>query len=301
MRYVSPLRYPGGKTRLAPYIAQLIAAQEPRPRRYAEPFAGGAGAALRLLVDEEVEKIYINDLNPGIAAFWRCVFRHTEDFARRIEGTPVDITTWQYSVCVYKDFKAYSDLDLGFATFFLNRCNRSGILDARPIGGLDQTGPWKIDARFNRDSLTSRVRFLGQYRERVVVSEQDGREFIREQESLGYDVLMYVDPPYLVQGHELYLDFLSAEDHTELAELLRSTHLRWFLTYDAHERVTDELYTGLRALKFDIAHTAQIQHVGSEYAVFAHTLLLPEVDTLMGGSPAIRLGPWEQNLASTST
>ena len=94
MRYISPLRYPGGKGRLAPYITRLIAAQPVRPSSYAEPFAGGAGAALRLLVDEEVRSICINDLNPGIAAFWRCVFYNTEAFVTRIETDDVSVEAW---------------------------------------------------------------------------------------------------------------------------------------------------------------------------------------------------------------
>ncbi|SDH58452.1 DNA adenine methylase [Lentzea fradiae] len=284
MRYLSPLRYPGGKARLAPYIARLIAAQEPRPQAYAEPFAGGAGAALRLLVDEEVQRIYINDLNPGIAAFWRCVFSHTEDFARKIETEEISIEAWHRASATYASTEPKSDLDLGFATFFLNRCNRSGILNAGPIGGHDQTGRWKIDARFNRESLAHRVRYLGQYRKRVRISELDGRAFLRKISRLGDKILVYVDPPYLVQGEELYLDSLNAKDHAELATLLAKSKLRWFLTYDAHERITEDLYSGLRTVEFDIAHTAHVQHIGKEYAVFGKHLTVPDVDRVLSGN-----------------
>jgi DNA adenine methylase len=284
VRYLSPLRYPGGKGRLAPYIARLIAVQRIRPSRYAEPFAGGAGAALRLLVNEEVNTIYINDLNPGIAAFWRCVFNKSDAFARRIETGEISIAAWHQALSAYNNPDKQSDLELGFATFFLNRCNRSGILDARPIGGLDQTGTWKIDARFNRQALAQRVRFLGNYRDRVVLSAQDARDFIRELEILGDEVLVYVDPPYLVQGADLYLDSLSPDDHSELAEILKISGLPWFLTYDTHERITAELYSGLRTLRFNIAHTAQVQHVGSEYAVFGQNLEVPRTGSVIGES-----------------
>jgi DNA adenine methylase len=280
MRYISPLRYPGGKGRLAPYITRLIAAQPIRPGSYAEPFAGGAGAALRLLVDEEVRFIHINDLNPGIGAFWRCVFYHTEDFIARIETDDVSVESWRQAREIYMNPAGQSDLDLGFATFFLNRCNRSGILRAMPIGGLGQTGNWKIDARFNRKGLSERIQFLGQYRRRVVVTQEDGREFIRGMSGLGKDVLVYVDPPYLVQGNSLYLNSMKKEDHTELAVLLMGSTFPWLLTYDANERVTGDLYHGLRIVEFDIAHTAQVQHVGSEYAVFGPHLVVPSLDVL---------------------
>jgi DNA adenine methylase len=280
MRYISPLRYPGGKGRLAPYITRLIAAQPVRPSSYAEPFAGGAGAALRLLVDEEVRSIHINDLNPGIAAFWRCVFYNTETFAARIENDDVSVAAWHKARAIYTDPSGQSDLDLGFATFFLNRCNRSGILRARPIGGLEQSGNWKIDARFNRKALSERIRFLGQYRRRTTVTQEDGRDFIHNMSAHDKNVLVYVDPPYLVQGNGLYLNSMKEDDHAELAVLLRESRFPWLLTYDANERVTGDLYRGLRTVEFDIAHTAQVQHVGSEYAVFGPQLVVPSLGVL---------------------
>lgn len=280
MRYLSPLRYPGGKGRLAPYIARLISAQPVRPHSYAEPFAGGAGAALRLLVDEHVRSIHINDLDPGIAAFWRCVFNETDRFVHLIETTEIGLDTWHRSKEIYTDTRDSADIDLGFATFVLNRCNRSGILTARPIGGMQQTGTWKIDARFNRVDLADRVRRLGRYRGRVTVSQLDARVFIKTIDDLGDRVLLYVDPPYLVQGDDLYLDGLTIEDHADLAQLLRECRCPWLLTYDRDDRVPDQLYTGLPIAEFDIAHTAQHQHVGSEFMVFGPSVTVPSLDVL---------------------
>ncbi len=283
-RYLSPLRYPGGKARVAPYLAALIRGQRVRPRVYAEPFAGGAGAAVRLLVDEVVRAIRLNDLSPGVAAFWRCVFFETEDFARQIETATVDMSRWHEARGVFESPEGKSTMDLGFATFYLNRCNRSGILGARPIGGLNQTGTWRIDARFNREELAARVRFLGQYRRRVDVTQLDARAFLSEVESLGDDLFMYVDPPYIAQGDGLYLDSLSYEDHRQLAAQLVSTSVPWMLTYDVSEKVTQELYSGLRTARFDIAHTAQRQHVGSELVVFGPSLDVDGIQLLAGAN-----------------
>uniref|UniRef100_A0AAU2A2X4 site-specific DNA-methyltransferase (adenine-specific) n=1 Tax=Streptomyces sp. NBC_00093 TaxID=2975649 RepID=A0AAU2A2X4_9ACTN len=282
MRYISPLRYPGGKARLAPYISHILARQRPRPHSYAEAFAGGAGAALRLLVDEEVDHIYINDLDPGISALWRCIFHETEQLARKVEHEEVSIDAWRHHSEIYRNPTRKSDIDLGFATFFLNRCNRSGILRARPIGGLEQDGKWKIDARFNREALASRIRKLGEYSNRVSLSELDARSFIRQLEPKSAEILLYVDPPYLVQGDRLYLDSLDQDDHKQLASLLKQTSLRWLLTYDADRRVTEELYKGLRCVEFNILHTAQIQRMGAEYAIFGNELILPEVTGIIG-------------------
>ncbi len=285
-RYLSPLRYPGGKGRLAPYIASIARQQRPRPTAYAEPFAGGAGAALRLLFDEEVDTIHLNDLDAGIAALWRAIVGHTTDFAQLIRTHPVTVEAWHEARSIYESPRGRSDVELGFATFFLNRCNRSGILTARPIGGLEQQGNWKIDARFNREPLAQRVEQLGRYRRRIKVTQLDARTFLDDLASRddADRLLVYVDPPYLGQGDDLYLDALTLDDHSELAQQLKESPLKWFLTYDADVRVTDDLYSGLRCVEFDIAHTAQRQHVGSEYAVFSDALVVPEGGLMRRGS-----------------
>lgn len=280
MRYLSPLRYPGGKARLAPYIARIIEAQPIRPRLYAEPFAGGAGVALRLLVDEHVDRVYINDLSPAIAAFWRAVFFRSEDLADKIEQATVTMDVWYEQRRIYENPCGFGDLDLAYATFFLNRANRSGILTARPIGGLSQSGEWKIDARFNREDLARRVRFIGKYRERVIPSQLDARDFLRQLSRFGQEAFVYCDPPYLTQGDELYMDVLTSQDHNDLAVVLDSATFPWLVTYDAHRSVTEELYPSYRTVEFSIKHTAQKQHIGAEYAVFSRGLVVPEIDLL---------------------
>lgn len=276
MRYISPLRYPGGKARLAPYFRRLIAAQPKGSRQYAEPFAGGAGAALALLVQGDVDRIHINDINPGIAAFWECVFTDTERFAKAIESADVTVDKWHTCRETYAAGEAADRFDLGFATFFLNRANRSGILEARPIGGLEQTGPWKIDARFNRIALAERVRALGQFEHAVTIYQKDALDFLKDLEPLGPDAFVYVDPPYIEEGERLYLHAFG-RSHGTLAEYLATTSLPWVLTYDVHKDIRQSLYTELRCAIFEISHTAQKQHVGSEYMVFSEGLLVPDL------------------------
>ncbi|MFJ9618247.1 DNA adenine methylase [Streptomyces noursei] len=282
MRYISPLRYPGGKARLAGYIKHLIDSQRPQPTHYSEPFCGGAGAALKLLTDGAVDHIHLNDADPGIAAFWRCVFTMSGELAAMVRAAEVTIDSWRKAADVYASPAGKDDLDLGFSTFFLNRCNRSGILRARPIGGFEQKGKWKIDARFNHEALAERIELLGSFRDRVSLSQQDGRQHIRDLEALGENVLAYVDPPYLVQGDRLYMDSLSSEDHTELASVLSESPIKWFLTYDAESRITESLYPDHRCMQFEISHSAQVRHLGVEYAVFSKGLCVPEFDGVIG-------------------
>lgn len=275
---ISPLRYPGGKGGLAPFLGRLLESQERPSEVYVEPFAGGAGAAMRLLYDEYVCEVVLNDLDAGIAAFWRSVFAHTEDLAKLIETADVSIDAWHQQHDVYKLRSAKpDDLELGFATFFLNRTNRSGILNARPIGGLGQTGVWKIDARFNRSALATRVRTLGRYRSRVTVAEEDGVDLVSRY--LDKRHFVYADPPYLVRGSDLYLNTLTWGDHQRLARVLSRSRGRWMVTYDHDARVRD-LYPKHRRAEFALAHTAARPHVGREYAVFADRVQIHSLDGL---------------------
>lgn len=283
MRYVSPLRYPGGKGGLAEFLGRVIELQRPVCKTYVEPYAGGAGAALRLLVGEYVDDVIINDLDRGIAAFWRCVFEKSDEFIDLVQSADLTIDEWHRQVDIHRS-SATNELDLGFATFYLNRTNRSGIMDAGPIGGLDQIGHWLLDARFNRDDLSHRIRTLSKYRNRVTISQQDGCELLSELLPDSRATFFYVDPPYVDKGRDLYLNDLTWCDHEKLAAVLQDNNARWLVTYNCDNRISNELYPGRRCVRFDIAHTAQHQHVGSELAIFADSLVLGSLEALSKGA-----------------
>jgi DNA adenine methylase len=233
-----------------------------------------------LLFDEHVEEIVLNDLNPGIAAFWRAVFDSPEHLIDLISGCRPTVEEWHAQRAIYAAAPK-DDVALGFATFFLNRVNRSGILDARPIGGLDQRGTWKIDARWHAERLVARIKLLTRYGARVTISQNDGLEVVREAVQSS-DAFIYADPPYVAEGDDLYMDTLRWDNHEQLARTLRGAG-RWFLTYDADPRILD-LYGGLRCASFGIAHTAAKQHIGREIAVFSDGLEVPSL-ALLGREP----------------
>lgn len=286
MRFLSPLRYPGGKAALGPFLGSILERLPETVDTYVEPFAGGAGAALRLLVDEYVSRIVINDINVGIVEVWRNVFERTDKFVAMLQDTPVTVDEWHRQRAVYDDDGA-PGLDRGFATFFLNRTNRSGILGARPIGGLDQTGPWKIDARYHVDELADRIRFISGYRNRVDVRHADAHDLLRAEASKAKRMIVYADPPYLVKSHQLYIDACDWTTHVAVARTLRADYPFWVVTYDEDDRVMSDLYPRQRAARFSLSHTAGKQRVGSEVAVFSKRIAaLAEVASLgpHGGS-----------------
>ena len=142
----SPLRYPGGKSRITNFVAKLIKDNNITGGCYVEPFAGGAGVALNLLLDGIVDRIFINDKDRSIYAFWDSAINHTERFICRLESVNVTIEEWKKQREIQLNKENANLFDLGFSTFFLNRTNRSGIIMAGVIGGISQTGKWKIDA-----------------------------------------------------------------------------------------------------------------------------------------------------------
>lgn len=271
--YLSPLRYPGGKAALGPFVGDVLEGIRPRKTTYVEPFSGGAGVGLYLLINEYVERIILNDLDRGVAAFWRAVFQRPEELAERIETCEITIRSWWNHWETYKREEG-DDLHLGFATLFLNRTNRSGILTARPIGGLRQKGPWKIDARFNRKDLASRVRRLARYAGRVEVREENAVHLLQSTEWLGQqrDSLIYADPPYLSKGSGLYLNSLRWEDHQAIAARLTSWGGSWMVTYDHDDRVWQDLYPACRCAEYRLSHSASSQHFSNEYILFSDSL-----------------------------
>lgn len=281
--FLSPLRYPGGKAKLGNFIGRIIERNLSGRTVYIEPFSGGAGVALHLLFHEFVHRIVLNDLDRGIASFWRCVFHRTDDLIDLVLSCDLSVKEWMRQNEIYANRCSAGELELGFATLYLNRTNRSGILNARPIGGLNQTGPWKMDARFNRVELSNRIRRLGGYRNRVLVTNIDALQLLSALDSVVEtgQPFIYVDPPYLAKGWDLYLNAVSMDGHRSIAEILRKSGKHWVVTYDNHVAVP-EFYPSERKALYRLNHTAAKQHFGTEYIVFSDTLA---VDCLQAVGP----------------
>ena len=268
---ISPLRYPGGKSALYVPLRSLLRINGLTSGTYVEPYAGGAGAALALLVTGQVQRIVINDLDPAIYAFWYAAVRETAAFSRLIEDAVLDLREWSRQKEIY--FTAARDdyLRLGFATFYLNRTNRSGALNGGVIGGQKQVGRYKIDARFNKATLLERVRLIGIHANRIRVSNVDGlsviKDFVDDQQAF-----VYADPPYFDRSGSLYLNSFTDENHVALAATLNSlTTLNWLLTYDDVTRV-HELYTERRREVISLNYSAHRVLKTHEVMVYSDAL-----------------------------
>lgn len=280
-RIHSPLRYPGGKAAFAPILSEFIALNELEQCTFVEPFAGGAGASLALLFSENVERVIVNDLDRSLFAFWASVLDDTSRFLDRIENTAVTMSEWerQHAIYIRCDDEEVSQLDLGFAAFFLNRCNRSGIIaGGGPIGGRSQSGRWTINARFNKADLLRRIRRISRYRSRIDVSGSDALDLLRSATGHRREgrSFYFLDPPYYEKGRKLYLNSYEAADHEELAAfLLNEMEDPWVLTYDDVPQIR-ELYEDLCPRTWMPRYSAHRSRLGREMVVWAPGLKAPD-------------------------
>jgi len=266
-RFSSPLRYPGGKAFLTDDFAKIIKLVGLGKPTYVEPYAGGAGAALSLLFSDKVKRIIINDLDKAIYAFWKSAVEKSERFAHKILTATLTIAEWKKQKGIHSNDSA-ALFERGFATFFLNRTNRSGIMNAWPIGGIKQNSTYKIDARFNKKNLADRIRKIGEYRNRIEVLNEDGIQLTKKY-LVKNNTFIYLDPPYFKKGAMLYLSHYNEEDHNELARLLNENANRhWVLTYDEVAKIRD-LYPARPKKRLSLQYRVRDSHKARELMIFS--------------------------------
>jgi DNA adenine methylase len=252
---------------------RVIALNYSSPPVYAEPYAGGASLALSLLFTGVVREIHLNDLDPAIHAFWSSILRHNKAFCELIEHVPITTAEWRSQRSIYAKGLAAGRLALGFATFFLNRTNHSGILNGGMIGGKRQQGEWKLDARFNRSELIRRIEKVSTFKNRIRLSFQDASDFLREQR-FEKNSLVYLDPPYYHAGRELYLNAYKPNDHALVRDGAQSLRCPWIVSYDDVPEIR-KLYRTYKSRRVRLLHTARSAHLGKEVMFFSRTLSVP--------------------------
>ena len=284
----SPLRYPGGKGKLSKFMAAVVRANGVSDGRYIEPYAGGAGIAWELLITGVVRRVLINDISPSLFAFWKSVLRHTDDLCRRIRDVPLSVEEWDRQKEIFRNPKDVSTIDLGLSFFYLNRTNRSGILNGGIIGGRKQEGKWLMDARFNRENLIHRITKIAECAGRIEVTCTDAVEFLRDKSGgLGEKDLVYLDPPYFAKGRMLYYDAYEPDDHAAVAELLADLEgPRWLVSYDDVETIR-RLYSFARRRGYTIGYSARRRTRGREVMFFSKGMKVPELVPPMRESPKL--------------
>jgi DNA adenine methylase len=273
----SPLRYPGGKGLLSDFLTDLIKLNNLQGGVYYELYAGGAGAALKLLFDGVVRKIVINDADYRIYCFWYSVLYDTKRFIALLEQSNVNIEEWQRQKEIYQNAQHESVLDVGFATFFLNRTNRSGILHkAGPIGGKNQDGNYLIGARFNKCDLKNRILFIADKVSSIELHNDTTESFLENLRIHGNSkIFFYLDPPYYHKGKELYLNNYNHSQHLYLSSLLEKSKIKyWLVSYDNADAIRG-MYKQFRKATFNFNYSLQEKKQATELLIFSDNLIMP--------------------------
>lgn len=276
-RAKTPLRYPGGKQRLSPFIEEILIENNIKNGHYVEPYAGGAGVGIELLLTKKVSNIHLNDSDFGIYCFWYAVLNRTEELCQMIQSASMTVDEWRKRKEIVKQCDRRKKLELGFSVFYLNRCNRSGILSAGIIGGLDQSGNYKMDARFSRNDLIRRIETIAQFKDNIFLTNFDAEYYIKNYISnLPQESLIYLDPPYYEKGCELYLNAYKKNDHARLSKVIQDEiNLNWILSYDGVSDIL-ELYNERRHFLYDLQYTAAKVYKGKEVFIFSDRLRIPQ-------------------------
>lgn len=280
-KFRTPLRYPGGKQRLTPFVAEILETNDATGCCYAEPYAGGAGVAMELLLDGRVRHVYLNDSSVHLYAFWHSMLSDPEAFCRKISRASLSLESWKRHRAVVRSPEDHDRTELGFSTFYLNRCNRSGILTAGVIGGLQQLGKYRIDARFPRTELIKRVEAIATRKARISVSNLDAEKFMVDRvNALPKDTLVYCDPPYFERAERLYLNAYQPSDHARVSKTIQRRLKRpWIISYDSHAAIAN-LYSDRRMFRYSLQYSAIEAYAGTELFVFSDDLEIPKTSSL---------------------
>lgn len=263
----SPFRYPGGKTQLTNYVEHLLEINNITDT-YIEPFAGGAGVPIGLLLDRKIKNIVINDYDKSIYSVWNAILNKPEQLISMIENTEITLDEWHRQKNIYEQFKNHQNsIENAFSTLFLNRTNVSGIISGGPIGGQSQLGKYKIDCRFNKNKIIEKIKAINSRKDNITITRMDATNFI-DKVILQYDPkssFIFFDPPYYKQGRNLYLSFYNSNGHKKLAKKIQSLdNYKWITTYDCEEDILN-MYSKSRKFKYTLNYSISKKRKAFEY------------------------------------
>jgi DNA adenine methylase len=276
------LRYPGGKAKLAPFFKALLRSNDLLDCTYVEPFAGGGGVAISLLLHGYVNDVVLNDLSSPIYSFWTAILGDPDRFEQRILEVPLSVSEWEKQKSIFRAGVEAGAFELGFAAFYLNRTNHSGVLNGGMIGGHAQASKYGLDARFNRSELAARVKRIGRLRDKIRATNLDAVYLLTDLDRFCVPAatLLYIDPPYFAKGRDLYYDYYTASDHTKLRDAVfaLNSSARWVVSYDNVEPIR-ELYAGTTSIAYNLSYSVRNGRNGDE-VIFVSDGLTPSAGWL---------------------
>lgn len=274
MKYISPLRYPGGKTQLYTFISYII--EENNYTTFYELCAGGANLSLLLLKNKIVNKVIINDYDKGIYSLFFNTLNYPKKLIELIKTVPFDFND-EYSpsfLAYYHKIKKHyndnlnqytnTDINLAFETLFLNRTNYSGIIiKSNPIGGLQQNGKYKLNCRFNKKALIKKINLIHTFKNNIILKNQDINQFLASNK-FNQNTLIFIDPPYVKQGNSLYTCGFNSKQHQQLADNIKKIKSPYIITYD-DDKLIQNIYSHQNMYYYSLKYSSNNKNKGNHF------------------------------------
>ncbi len=224
----------------------------------------------------------LNDFDRSIYAMWYSILYDTDKFINKVRKAVFSIEEWDRQQNIQKEKSTVDILTLGFSTFYLNRTNRSGIIQAGPIGGRQQLGNYKMDCRYNSDALVKKIELIAKNRNRIKLYNLDAIEFIKKNIKRTKQSLTFFDPPYYEKGKQLYTNFYEHIDHLELRDTIQNNlyNHKWILTYDFHEEIRN-MYLDYEHFRYSLNYSAGKSKKGLEYIFFNSNISSTKIEEFL--------------------
>ena len=278
----SILRYPGGKTQLAKFVSNLITINKMKKTIYCEPFSGGSGISMELLLTNKVDSIILNDLDPSIYSIWFAILHDTDKLIDEVQSTHITMDEWYRQKDIYselKDIPVY-DFRLAVSALFLNRTNRGGIITSGPIGGCEQKSKYSLDCRFNKAGIVKKIHAIASQSHRIRLYMSDAKDLIKDVllQERAEQLFTFFDPPYYKQGQALYKNAFNHDDHVALSEAIKMMNkYKWITTYDECPEI-QSIYTDYRLFTYKLRYSVNQFREANEYLFASPTTKLKSFD-----------------------
>lgn len=281
-RTKSILRYPGGKTQLAKFVSNLITINKMKKTIYCEPFSGGSGISMELLLANKVDSIILNDLDPSVYSIWFAILHDTDKLIDEVQSMHITMDEWYRQKDIYsglKDIPIYN-FRLAVSALFLNRTNRGGIITGGPIGGREQKSKYSLDCRFNKAGIVKKIHAIASQSHRIRLYMSDAKDLIKDvllQES-AEQLFTFFDPPYYKQGQALYKNAFNHDDHVALSEAIKMMNkYKWITTYDECPEI-QSIYADYRLYTYRLRYSVNQFREANEYLFASPTTKLKSFD-----------------------
>ena len=247
MKYLkTPLRYPGGKSRVA---KDFIPRFPSDIGEFREPFLGGGSVALLFTQMYPDVPVWVNDKYVYLYNFWVHLQKDGKKLSDDLVSIKTDNSTEDKAKELFKDAKdkIHKEDSYTQAVLFwvLNKCSYSGLTENSSFSATASRQNFTTKGARNLQNISN---LIGNWK----ITNLDYSEVMRQN---GNDVFLFLDPPYKIGTYlygsnaELHKNF----KHEEFYEACALCKHDWFVTYNNDDDLK-QLYRNFHQEEFKITY-----------------------------------------------